>query len=81
MKRQLTERAAQDYEEAPTAVQKAFDKQMRFLALNLRHPSIQAKKIDERNDVWQGRVTKDWRFYFKIVRDTYTMVRIVPHPK
>lgn len=81
MNRQLTERAAQDYEEAIPAVRKAFDKQMKFLLENLRHPSIQAKKIDETKDIWQGRVNQDWRFFFKIVGGTYVVIRIVPHPK
>ena len=81
MRHQLTERAAQDYEEARPAVQKAFDKQTKFLINNLRHPSIQAKKIDETDDMWQGRVNQDWRFYFKIVEDTYLIIRIIPHPK
>ena len=81
MNRQLTERAAQDYEEAIPAVRKAFDKQIKFLLENLRHPSIQAKKIDETNDIWQGRVNQDWRFFFKIVGGTYVVLRITPHPK
>ena len=81
MKLHLTERAVQDYEAAPRVVQKAFDKQSKFLVENLRHPSLRAKKIEETNDVWQGRVSRDWRFYFQIVDDTYVIVRIVPHPK
>ena len=32
-------------------------------------------------DVWQGRVTKGWRFYFKIERDEYVILSIIPHPK
>lgn len=62
-------------------IQKAFDKQVRFLAENLLHPSLHAKKFDEAEDLWQGRVTKAWRFYFKIDDDTYIVTRIIPHPK
>jgi plasmid maintenance system killer protein len=81
MNRKLSERAAQDYEEAIPAIQKAFDKQMKLLVDNLRHPSLRAKKIDETNNIWQCRVTRDWRFYFQITDDTYVIIRIVPHPK
>ncbi len=27
------------------------------------------------------RVNKDWRFYFKIIDDTYRILKIIPHPK
>jgi mRNA interferase RelE/StbE len=68
-------------EDAPAPVRKAFFKQVRFLQADLRHPSLKAKKYDEKNDIWQARVTKDWRFYFKIVGDTYIISDIIPHPK
>ena len=67
--------------DAPAPVRKAFHKQVTFLEHDLRHPSLQAKKYDESNDIWQARVNKDWRFYFKIEGDTYRIVKIVPHPK
>ena len=62
-------------------MQRAFDKQARLLAQNLRHPSLRAKKYDEPNDLWQARVNQDWRFYFQIRGDTYVIVTIVRHPK
>jgi mRNA interferase RelE/StbE len=62
-------------------VQRAFDKQVRLLAHDLRHPSLRAKKYDEATDLWQARVTRDWRFYFVIDGNTYVIVIIVPHPK
>jgi plasmid maintenance system killer protein len=51
------------------------------LEQNLRHPSLRAKKYDERQDLWQARVNKDWRFYFLIRDDIYYIVDITPHPK
>ncbi len=68
-------------EYAPVAVRKAFFKQAKFLAQNLHHPSLRAKKYDEANDRWQARVNKDWRFYFTIVDDTYHILKLIPHPK
>lgn len=62
-------------------MQRAFDKQARLLAQNLRHPSLRAKKYDEPNDLWQALVNQDWRFYFQIRGETYVIVTIVPHPK
>jgi len=31
--------------------------------------------------VWQGRVNRDYRFYFRIVDDTCRILMIIPHPK
>ena len=48
---------------------------------NLQHPSLRAKKYDEANDIWQARVTRGWRFYFRIEEDTYVILSLIPHPK
>ncbi len=66
---------------APANVNKAFYKQVRLLAENLRHPSLHAKKYDETQDLWQARVNKDWRFYFTIEGDTCVVLDVIPHPK
>ena len=78
---QHSDRSKKDYRQAPTAIQKAFDKQARLLAANLHHPSLRAKKYDEAQDLWQARVNRDWRFYFVIRGDTYIIATIVRHPK
>ncbi|MFI5365753.1 MAG: hypothetical protein ACHQ4J_09025 [Candidatus Binatia bacterium] len=50
---------------------------------DLRHPSLDAKKFPESGDpdLWQARITKGWRFYFKINGDQYVMVSANEHPK
>jgi len=53
MKVSLTERAIAALASAPPAVQRAFLKQMNFLARNLQHPGLHAKKYDESQDRWQ----------------------------
>jgi plasmid maintenance system killer protein len=77
----LSHQAIASYEEAPGPVQKAFDKQLRLLATNLRHPSLHAKKYDAESDVWQARINRDWRFYFRIVGVSYLIIDLMPHPK
>lgn len=81
MQFRYTDRFLRSYAEAPTPIRRAFDKQATFLLSNLRHPSLQAKKYDESRNTWQARVTRDWRFYFRIEDDTYTLLDIIPHPK
>jgi mRNA-degrading endonuclease RelE of RelBE toxin-antitoxin system len=68
-------------EELPVSIRKAFFKQVTFLVNNLHHPSLHAKKYDESRELWQARVNDDWRSYFHIVRDTYLVRDIIPHPK
>jgi mRNA-degrading endonuclease RelE of RelBE toxin-antitoxin system len=77
----FTRRFDRSLREAPDAVRRAFWKQARFLLQDLGHPSLHAKKIDERDDVWQARVNLSWRFYFKIIRDEYHLIDITRHPK
>ncbi len=77
----LTERALRDYNGLPATLQQRVDKQFVLLLKNLRHPSLRAKKYDEARDIWQARVTRNWRFYFRIEEDTYIIITITPHPK
>jgi len=67
--------------DAPQALQRAFWKQSELLLLNLRHPSLRAKKYEGSDQLWQARVTREWRFYFTIDRDAYNLVDITAHPK
>lgn len=81
MKLRFTERVDRDYAGLSAEVRKALAKQLGFLLANLQHPSLHAKKYDEEFDLWQARVTRSWRFYFKIVRDDeYVIISIKPHP-
>ena len=80
MRLRFTERADKDYADLPANMRKAFAKQLRYLLGDLRHPSLHAKKYSEGEDIWQARVTRGWRFYFKIVDDEYTILSIIPHP-
>ena len=77
----VTRRAVDALTDVPPAVKKAFDKQLRFLVGDLRHPSLRAKKYNEAEHKWQARVNDAWRFYFTIVGDTYFIEDVVPHPK
>lgn len=81
MKLRFTEKADKDYALLPVAIRKAFGKQIRFLLADRSHPSLRAKKYSEGHDIWQARVTRDWRFYFLIDGDEYVVLSVIPHPK
>lgn len=73
--------ADKQYANLPSRLRTQVDKQLDFLSQNLRHPSLQAKKYGGTDNVWQGRVNRDYRFYFQITDDVYDIISIIPHPK
>lgn len=81
MKVEYGEAVADALRAAPYPVRKAFLKQLGLLERDLRHPSLHAKKYDEAADIWQARVNSNWRFYFRIIGDTYRILKVIPHLK
>ncbi|MEW5874531.1 MAG: hypothetical protein AB1752_05040 [Candidatus Zixiibacteriota bacterium] len=77
----LSERFRRSYDGAPPEVRRAIERRLALLTENLRHPSLKAKKYDEARDIWQARVNRDWRFYFRIEGDAYWLIDVMPHPK
>ena len=77
----LSRRADKEYGKLSRQLRQQADKQLALLADNLRHPSLEAKKYGGTDDIWQGRVNRDYRFYFQIIDDTYYILMIIPHPK
>lgn len=60
-------------------LQRRVDKQLHFLLQDLRHPSLRAKKIDSRREIWRARVTDAVRFTFQIEGDTYILRKVGGH--
>ncbi len=69
------------FEKFSPEVQRAFRRQIGYLLVDMRHPSLRTKKYGGTADVWQARVTDTVRFYFKIIGDTYRLLNIRKHPK
>lgn len=66
MRVHLTGQFIVQFDAAEPSIQKAVLKQLRLLKVNVRHPSLHAKKYDETEDIWQARINRSWRFYFII---------------
>ena len=81
MKVSFSERSLRSFRDAPLDIQRAILKQTRLLVWNLHHPSLRAKKYSESEDLWQARVSKDWRLYFTIEGNTYHVQSITRNPK
>lgn len=77
----FAKRARKDFADLSPQLKAQARKQLALLQQNLRHPSLDAKKYGSADDLWQGRVNRDYRFYFRIIDDTYRILTIIPHPK
>ena len=75
----LSETATEQLEALPLALQTKAKKQLSFLARNIRHPSLHAKKYKGIDDVWQARIDRTWRFYFHIIEPHCVVVSIIEH--
>lgn len=81
MKFVFTEKARRDYDKLSLKLQALVDKQITILVKDIRYPSLKAKKYDEKRNIWQMRISKDYRLYFMIDSDVYIIVTIIKHPK
>ncbi len=76
----FTARAEHDYDRLSPKLKARADKQLDLLVRDLRYPSLHAKKYDERRDIWQARISRDYRVFFRIVGDSYILLTLQKHP-
>lgn len=79
MKLAFSRRFIKDYRRLPESIQKVADKQLNRLLSDFSHPSLNTKKMQDPRDIWEGRVTKGYRFTFQIQEDIYFLRRIGTH--
>ncbi|MAG28933.1 hypothetical protein CL632_02205 [bacterium] len=72
-------RFKKEFAKLPKQIQKRAEKQFTPFVQNPIHPSLQTKKTEGWKDVWEGRITKGYRFSFTHDGNTYTLRRIDPH--
>jgi mRNA-degrading endonuclease RelE of RelBE toxin-antitoxin system len=68
-----------DYAALSTAIQSITDKKLALLVQNPRYPSLRIKKTEGSRNIWEGSVTKNYRFTFQIIGDMYILRRIGTH--
>ncbi len=74
-----TERFKKDFERLPRDIQVKLPPVLeRFLA-NSRHPSLHVKKMEGVRDIWELRVTDNYRITFQFVREGVLLRRIGTH--
>ena len=79
MKIQTTRPFDKDYNALPETVKVRADKQFFLLLENPDHPSLRLKKIKGHPSIWEGKITKSYRFTFQISGDVYLLRRIGTH--
>ena len=79
MKVQTTKPFDEDYAALPESLKERADKQFIFLMENPHHPSLRLKKIKGHPNIWEGRITKGYRFTFQMLETVYLLRRIGTH--
>ena len=62
-------RFRKSYRHLPVPIQQKIDKQLSLLTENLRHPSLQVKRIKGTHGIWEARVDIHYRMTFEMVGD------------
>ena len=74
-----TERFRKDFRHLPRDIQGKLPRVLeRFLA-NPRHPSLQVKKMEGVRDIWELRVSDNYRVTFQFVQEGVLLRRIGTH--
>ena len=68
-----------DYRALPAHLQKITDKQLALFLADPRHPSLQIKKMQDPRNIWEGRITRDYRFTFQVDGEMYILRRLGTH--
>jgi mRNA interferase RelE/StbE len=79
MRIQTTKPFDKDYDGLPESIRGQTDKQLTLLLENPNHPSLRLKKIKGHPNIWEGRITKSYRFTFQILGEMYILRRIGTH--
>ncbi|MCL5669944.1 MAG: hypothetical protein M1423_01375 [Acidobacteria bacterium] len=74
-----TERFKRDFQALPEPIQRRTEKQLALFLQNPRHPSLGIKKLEGMQDIWEGRITRNYRFTFEVHEDHCTLRRIGTH--
>lgn len=68
-----------DYKNLPKNIQQNLDRKISFLLQNIQHPSLRIRKVMGYEDVWEGSITMNYRFFFRRSEDKYVLLRVGIH--
>ncbi len=79
MKLFFTHSFIRDYQSLPPHLQKAVDKKLQLFLSNPAHPSLHLKKMQDPRNIWEGRITKGYRFTFQREGEVCLLRRLGTH--
>ena len=68
-----------DFQTLPDQIQKMAEKKLRLFMSNQRHPSLHIKKMQDPRGIWEGRITKGYRFTFQVEGEVCILRRLGTH--
>ena len=73
-----------DFKKFPEAIKRRTETALRLLLINPHHPSLRIKKVKGNilpgyENIFEGRITRDYRFFFLIETDAYVLLRCGRH--
>ena len=74
-----TERFKKDFRALPSDLQNRTEKALMLFMANRRHPSLQVKKMEGTQDIWELRVTDNYRITLQFVQEGALLRRIGSH--
>jgi len=75
----FTKTFIRDYRKLSQTIQEQVDRKLALLLQNMRHPSLRVKKVRGYDDVWEGSITMNYRFFFRQAVDKYVLLRVGTH--
>jgi len=79
MKLFFTHSFIRDYQALPEHLQKTVDQKLKLFLGDPRHLSLNIKKMQDPRGIWEGRITKGYRFTWQMEGDTCILRRLGTH--
>ena len=74
-----TERFKKDFKRLPSDIQERVGKALELFMTNARHPSLHVKKMEGAPDIWELRVSDNYRITFQFVQEGVLLRRVGAH--
>lgn len=68
-----------DYKHLPSDVRERTNQTLRRFASDSRHPSLHVKKMESVSDIWEMRVSDNYRITFQFVQEGVLLRRVGTH--
>ena len=79
MKLKVTKTFIRGYRSLPARIQEKTDKQLERLLENQYYPSLRTRKMEGHQDIWEGTISKQYKFTYQIREDFYILRKIGTH--